>query len=180
MLLRTSDFVFRHSLKKHIKSQMRQRRLEIRFNTAFGTVIRHCAHTCRPGQQGTWVTDDMMAAYDELHRCGHAHSVETWLDGRLAGGLYAVSIGRMVYGESMFSLVSNASKIALVGLVAHCIAHDMPVIDCQQETSHLASLGAHPVSREMFETLLTDLTSRPGASWEFDPVSLDYMLGQHQ
>jgi leucyl/phenylalanyl-tRNA--protein transferase len=158
---------------------MRQGRLDIRFNTAFATVIRHCAHTVRPGQQGTWVTDDMMAAYNELHRCGHAHSVETWLDGRLAGGLYAVSIGRMVYGESMFSLVSNASKIALAGLVAHCIAQDMPVIDCQQETSHLASLGAHPVSRQTFETLLTDLTSKRCASWEFNPASLEHMLGHN-
>ncbi len=177
MVLPTADFVLSASLRKQLRRLLRQQTLELRIDSAFERVIRACAHSPRPGQSGTWITEDMIRAYIELHHAGHAHSVETWINDTLVGGLYAVSVGRMVYGESMFSNVSNASKMALAGLVAHCRAHEMPTIDCQQQTPHLASMGATPITRSEFENLLTTLTRQAPASWRFEPANWQNVLG---
>ncbi len=176
MVLRVQDFKLSASLRKLIRGLLRQRRLEVRMDHAFSDVIRACARVPRTGQHGTWILSDMVQAYQQFHAAGHVHSVETWLDGQLAGGLYAVNIGRMVYGESMFSHVSNASKIALCALVAFCSAHHMPLIDCQQETAHLASLGAKPMSRSTFEQAMGDLTPLISPTWRFHPNLWTAML----
>ncbi len=110
-------------------------------------MIEACADVRRPGQFGTWITPAIVEAYTALHERGNAHSVEAWRDGRLVGGLYGVAIGRMFFGESMFTREPDASKIALVHLVEILRALGFPLIDCQQETVHLASFGARPIPR---------------------------------
>jgi len=176
MVLRTSDFKLSHSLRKQLRQFLHSDRLVIRVDSAFPAVIRACAASPRPGQNGTWITSGMVNAYIDLHHAGYAHSVETWLDGEMVGGLYLISVGHMVYGESMFSHVSNASKIALAGLVAHCLACKLPVIDCQQQTAHLASLGGKPVSRTEFEAMLTQLIGCPDVDWTFDKSCWAHLL----
>jgi len=122
-----------------------------------------------PCQGGTWIGEDMIAAYCALHRLGYAHSVEVWIAGRLVGGLYGVSIGHMFYGESMFSLVSNGSKIALAHLARQLDRWQFGMIDCQMNTPHLASLGAREISRREFIARLQELVHcAPIADWEFD------------
>jgi leucyl/phenylalanyl-tRNA--protein transferase len=141
---------------------------EVRMDTAFERVIAACSSTPREGQAGTWIVPVMVQAYTAWHRAGRVHSVETWIDGELAGGLYCVGIGRMVFGESMFAHRTDASKIALAALVAHCRAQGVTLIDCQQNTQHLASLGAHEVSRERFEAHLAVATALPEvAHWSY-------------
>lgn len=167
MVLRTSDFRPSHSLRKSLRNLLKHGRLEIRMDHDFTQVIHHCASTPRNGQSGTWIIHEMVRAYIDLHNAGHVHSVETWLDGRLVGGLYAVNMGKMVYGESMFSHESNASKMALCALVAFCIKHHMPLIDCQQETQHLASLGAMPMPRPVFLNEMKQLVDQTSPTWVF-------------
>lgn len=150
---------------------------EVRCDTVFEQVMRCCAAP-RAAQSRTWIGEDMIAAYCELHRSGYAHSVETWLGGRLVGGLYGVSIGRMFYGESMFSLASNASKIALAHLARQLERWEFGMIDCQMNTSHLASLGAREIPRsefiasvkELIHCMPIDKQTSPGqpAGWQFD------------
>lgn len=170
MLLRTADFKLRPSLLKTLRAGLRSGQLGIRIDTAFEQVIHHCAHTPRDGQSGTWIVPDMVSAFTHLHRAGHAHSVETWWNGTLVGGLYCVNIGGMVFGESMFSHRSDASKIALAALVALCRHHGLAAIDCQQNTPHLASLGAHEVSRTVFMQTVAHAMAQPRPSWEWHPV----------
>jgi leucyl/phenylalanyl-tRNA--protein transferase len=147
---------------------------EVRIDTAFEQVIRGCAaprtkYQSSP-QGGTWIGEDMIAAYCALHRMGYAHSVEAWKDGKLAGGVYGVSIGRMFYGESMFSDVSNASKIALAHLARQLERWKFGMIDCQMNTPHLASLGAREIPRSEFIASLQELVHcEPIAHWQFDP-----------
>ena len=130
-------------------------------DSAFERVIKACSSTPREGQAGTWIVPAMVQAYTAWHRAGRVHSVETWIHGQLVGGLYCVAIGRMVFGESMFAHRTDASKIALAALVAHCRAQGVSLIDCQQNTQHLASLGAHEVSRQHFEDHLAMATAQP-------------------
>jgi leucyl/phenylalanyl-tRNA---protein transferase len=170
MVLQPAAFKLSPSLRKLIRSLMRQERLVMRMDGNFSKVMQACAHSPREGQSGTWISPAMQEAYGQLHQLGHAHSVETWWDGELAGGLYLVNIGGMVFGESMFSQRSNASKIALAALVAFCLHHQLPLIDCQQETAHLASLGARPVPREAFLQQLSTLIEQPPPIWHFDPL----------
>lgn len=142
----------------------------------FDQVIQACAKTPREGQNGTWIVDDMVQAYQAWHRLGCVHSVETWHQGELVGGLYCVHIGRMLYGESMFSWRTDASKIALSALVAWARKWQLPWIDCQQQTRHLASLGAAPVSRELFERGLKSLTNQAcAANWQFEREDWRYL-----
>lgn len=145
MVLFCDELKVSRSLAKNV----RNRGFEVRIDSAFAKVIKACAGP-RKGETGTWLSRDMQAAYLTLHRSGHAHSVETWRDGRLVGGLYGVSIGRMFYGESMFSTETDASKVALVGLVEDLRRRAMPLIDCQQRTPLLASLGAREIPRREF------------------------------
>jgi leucyl/phenylalanyl-tRNA--protein transferase len=153
MVLRTSQFKVSHSLKKSIRRTRNSMRVggpwEIRFDSAFEQVMRECAAPRRDGP-GTWISDEMIASYVALHRMGYAHSSELWFEGRLVGGAYGVCIGRMFYGESMFARVPDASKVALACLVEFLLHNGVELIDCQQVTSHLASLGAQPISRGDF------------------------------
>lgn len=136
-------------ISRSLAKTLRNKRYEVRFDTAFEAVIEACAAP-RDGEAGTWIVPEMKAAYRRLHALGHAHSVETWIDGRLAGGLYGIAIGRMFYGESMFTRVRDGSKIALAYLVRRLIDQGYGMIDCQMETGHLASLGARAIPRAEF------------------------------
>lgn len=131
-------------------------------------VMHACANVNRHGQHGTWITPEVIAAYEALHRAGLAHSVETWVEGRRVGGLYGVSLGRMFYGESMFAHRTDASKIALAALIAHLHEHQVDMIDCQQNTAHLASLGAREVSRRTFITHMHAAIRHSSIPWQFD------------
>ena len=170
MVLRVRDFKLQPSLRTEIRSGLRSGRLEIRFDHDFEAVIRACSGSPRKGQDGTWILPEMVEAYWALHRAGHAHSVETWWDGELVGGLYCVAIGRMVFGESMFTRRSNASKIALAALVAACSAWGVEAIDCQQNTAHLASLGAREMPRGDFLQVVRHGAALPAPAWRHEPL----------
>jgi leucyl/phenylalanyl-tRNA--protein transferase len=176
MVLVPSQFRLHRSLRKTIARFAADPQCEVRFDSAFGEVIRACSHSERPGQSGTWIVPGMVAAYEAFHRAGFAHSVETWVRGRMVGGLYCVSIGRAVFGESMFTRVPDASKVALAGLVAFCLANDLPLIDCQQNTRHLASLGAHEIPRADFVAQVEHSAGLAPPAWRFDPVYWNRLL----
>ncbi|MFZ5485170.1 MAG: leucyl/phenylalanyl-tRNA--protein transferase [Pseudomonadota bacterium] len=156
-------------VSRSLAKRLRRGDYEIRVDTAFEAVMRACAEP-RPGQRGTWIVPAMIRAYVELHALGHAHSVEAWRDGALVGGLYGVALGRMFYGESMFSRASDASKAALAHLAAQLRRWQFGLIDCQMATDHLASLGARPVARLEFLDRVTELVHLPGlpGTWTFD------------
>jgi leucyl/phenylalanyl-tRNA--protein transferase len=137
---------------------------------AFSDVISHCQTTLRPNQEGTWITDDMRACYNELHRLGFAHSVEVWQEDDLVGGLYGVSIGQFFAGESMFAQKSDASKFALVYLTRQLQIWGFPLIDCQMHTEHLAKFGAETLPRASFLTQLAAAVTTQGrpSKWRFD------------
>ena len=176
MVLNTARFKLHRSLRKSLRHLLDAQRLEIRFDHGFESVIQACARKPRAGQPGTWIVPDMVKAYGALHKAGHAHSIETWLDGELAGGLYCVNLGGMVFGESMFAHQTDASKIALCALVAFCGAHHITMIDCQQTTQHLASLGAAEISREDFVAHLDKTVGLAAPSWHFNPLYFNQML----
>ena len=146
MVLHVDEFRVSRSLARRV----RHRDFETRIDTAFRDVVDSCAAAPREGQRGTWITPEMVDAYCELHERGIAHSVESWRDGRLCGGLYGMAIGRVLFGESMFARETDASKVALFHLVALLRRQGVPLVDCQQETTHLASFGARPISRKAF------------------------------
>lgn len=160
MVLFVDEFRVSHSLKKRLVRSIDDERIAIRCDSAFEDVIRACAAP-RDADGGTWIVDEMVDAYLALHRLGVAHSVETWIDGRLAGGLYGLAIGRMFYGESMFARATDASKIALAHLVAFARSRSMPMLDCQQQTRHLASMGARPITRVEFSERIGALVDQP-------------------
>jgi leucyl/phenylalanyl-tRNA--protein transferase len=169
MVLFSAEFRLARSLRKTLVRFLRTPGCEIRFDSAFERVIAACAQTPRDGQDGTWIVPEMVDAYTAWHRLGTVHSVETWIDGELAGGLYGVNLGRMFFGESMFSWRTDASKIALAALVAFCRAHAIDLIDCQQQTGHLASLGAREIPRTTFEGLVAPrVAATPPAPWAYD------------
>ena len=175
MTLCTKQFKLHRSLRKTLQYFVGNPACEIRFDTAFEEVINACASKPRDGQPGTWILPEMIAAYRALHAAGHAHSVETWIDGELVGGLYGVNLGGMVFGESMFAHVADASKIALCALVAFCRAHGIEMIDCQQNTGHLASLGAGEIGRDDFTAHVAANSTRPAPAWRFEPVYWDHL-----
>ena len=153
MVLHTDHFRISDSLRKTLRKVERSRteggRWQVTFDTAFEQVMRACAAPRKDGP-GTWISEEIITGYTGLHAIGHAHSSELWLDGELVGGAYGVCIGRMFYGESMFARVTDASKIALAYLVGFLRSEGVRMVDCQQETGHLASLGAAPISRAAF------------------------------
>ena len=154
MVLFLDEFKIATSLAKSIKKTS----LQVRFNTDFRQVITACSQTIREGQSGTWITDEIIKAYCEMHEAGHAISAECWLGDKLVGGCYGVKIGTMFYGESMFHLVTNASKIAFVFLVQKLKAEGVEMMDCQMKTAHLANFGAREISRKEFaERLVSNL-----------------------
>ncbi|HWI81736.1 leucyl/phenylalanyl-tRNA--protein transferase [Ramlibacter sp.] len=176
MVLFTAEFKLHRSLRKTLAKFIADPRCELRIDSAFGDVIRACAGSERPGQSGTWIVPRMVRAYEAFHRAGFAHSFETWIDGRLEAGLYCVGIGRAVFGESMFTRVPDGSKIALAALVAFCRANGVELIDCQQNTQHLASLGAREIPRARFVTHVSRNTDKPAPAWRFDPVYWNQLL----
>ncbi|WP_428423293.1 leucyl/phenylalanyl-tRNA--protein transferase [Methylibium sp.] len=169
MVLPVAEFKLSHSLRKTLRRFIARPGCEVRIDHAFDRVIGACAGTPRDGQEGTWIQPELRAAYGEWHRLGAVHSFETWIDGVLVGGLYGVNLGRMFFGESMFAHATDASKIALAALVAFCRAHGIELIDCQQRTAHLASLGAREIDRPTFEGHLAHaVPQRPPSDWTYD------------
>jgi leucyl/phenylalanyl-tRNA--protein transferase len=168
MVLVPDEFKISRSLAKTLRNAS----YEVRLDTSFDKVAHACADKPRDGQSGTWITREMQAAYGELHRLGYAHSVETWIGGKLAGGLYGIAIGQAFYGESMFADARDASKIAIAHLCAHLKRRGFGIIDCQMETRHLASLGARPIPRRDFAArleVLCALGDGPGR-WPADAI----------
>jgi leucyl/phenylalanyl-tRNA--protein transferase len=177
MVLKTEQFAVSASLRKTLRKVHRSiatdRRWQIRFDFAFEQVMRECAAPRRDGA-GTWISEDIVTGYRALHRLGYAHSAEVWLDGKLVGGAYGVSIGHMFYGESMFTRVSNGSKIALAYLVHFLRQNGVAMIDCQQQTDHLASLGAQPIARSEFLQHLKQAIEQPQIhNWRPLPLFAD-------
>ena len=170
---RTVLFVDEFRVTRSLRKRVKQQRFEIRVDSAFRAVMEACARVPRPGQAGTWITPAIVAAYGELHERGNAHSVEAWREGRLVGGLYGVAIGRMFFGESMFALEPDASKVALVHLIAILRARGVPLVDCQMETAHLASFGARPIARRRFAELVAQLvhSAPPEDPWGMPQAS---------
>lgn len=169
MVLPVAGFKLSQSLKKTLRRFLRTPGCEVRFDHDFRAVMRACAQTPREGQDGTWIVPEMLQAYGAWHDQGAVHSVETWVNGTLVGGLYFVNLGHMCFGESMFSHRTDASKIALAALVAACRARGVAWVDCQQNTGHLASLGAHEVPRSRFLELVNDgLRAGPVRPWTYD------------
>ena len=166
LVLEAGDLVVSRSLEKTI----RRGRYRVTLDTAFDRVIRACAESPRPGQQGTWITEDMERAYRHLHELGYAHSAEAWLDDQLVGGLYGVSLGAAFFGESMFARAGDASKVAFVTLVEQLDRWGIDLVDCQVHTEHLARFGAAEWPRERFLRRLADALEQPTRSgrWQLD------------
>ena len=158
-------------VNRSLSKSIRRRPYRLSLDTAFGQVIRHCARVPRPGQDGTWITHDMIAAYDRLHALGHAHCVEAWAGDELVGGLYGVAVGAVFCGESMFALAPDASKIAFVELAHQLERWGFELIDCQVYTEHLERFGAVEWPRARFLTALRELAPRellPPGPWRFE------------
>ena len=170
MVLPTDELKVSRSLAKSI----RNRGFEVRVDTAFAAVLEGCAGP-RRDQPGTWLGPEMREAYLRLHQLGYAHSFETWRDGSLQGGLYGMAIGRMFFGESMFSRSTDASKVALAALVGELRMRGFPLIDCQMNTSHLASLGAHEIRRADFLRAVSALVNyaEPPGTWRFTSRTME-------
>ncbi len=167
LVLFPSEIKISRSLNKILRRQI----FHVTMDTAFEQVITACAHVRKMNNEGTWLVDEMIQAYCELHRAGYAHSVEAWCeDGSLAGGLYGVSLGRCFFGESMFMRKSNASKVALVGLTRYLAKREFQLIDCQVTTNHMQSLGAREISRRKFLSYLDEALQAPTlvGSWKME------------
>ena len=176
MTLQPSELIVHHSLRKKIKQIISQPEWAITVDGAFTQVIANCALSPRAGQDGTWITAEIQTHYIELFHQKIAHSVEVWHQGHLVGGLYGINLGKMFYGESMFMKVPDASKVALAALCAACLKMDIPLIDCQQETQHLASLGAKPLEKIVFLNRLETLITQPAPIWNFDKQILAHWV----
>jgi len=165
-------------ITKSFRRVLRNAKYSVTFDHAFTRVIRACGQIPRPGQTGTWLHPDMQEAYALLHQQGYAHSIETWMDGELAGGVYGIALGKAFFGESMFALRPNASKIALAALRGVLAAKSYDFIDCQVETEHLVRMGAVTVPRDHFLDALALALTKPGDigswadyRWEYDDES---------
>lgn len=174
-------------LSRSLKKSLRKTPFDVAIDQQFEQVVRHCAETPRDGQPGTWITKEMQAAYCQLHQLGHAHSVEISLNGTLVGGLYGVCLGRVFFGESMFSHHSNSSKAALLALCLLAQPLNLALIDCQMQTNHLASLGATTMTRDVFEQRLAQLVGNPALAqadktspWLQSPMSLASLTGEYR
>ncbi|MEZ5661401.1 MAG: leucyl/phenylalanyl-tRNA--protein transferase [Burkholderiaceae bacterium] len=169
MVLHVAELRVHRSLQKTIRRHRRECDWQLSLDRAFESVMRACAAP-RGGEAGTWITPEMVDAYVGLHQRGFAHSVEVWQNtgsgSRMIGGLYGVAIGRMFFGESMFALEADASKTALVALVALLQSLDFRMIDCQQNTRHLASLGAREIARPVFLEQMSRLIDTPAPDWK--------------
>jgi leucyl/phenylalanyl-tRNA--protein transferase len=141
-------------VSKSMKQAIKSGTFEFRVNTAFEEVVNNCMMAYREGQDGTWITNDIVAAYTQLHKLGYAHSAEAWCNGELVGGLYGIKLGHTFFGESMFAKKSNASKFAFIQWVQQLAQEGIGIIDCQVFTGHLESLGARMISRDSFLKLI--------------------------
>jgi leucyl/phenylalanyl-tRNA--protein transferase len=161
-------------ISRSLRKTLKKANYTIRADSAFNQVVRACAEP-RKERPGTWIHDEMIAAYTALHEMGLAHSIETWMEGELVGGLYGVAQGKMFFGESMFSRTTDASKVAFVHLVRHLERRGFKMIDCQMKTAHLASFGAREISREEFSLKLKELVNYPERvdKWCMDNESLE-------
>jgi len=164
-------------LSRRLRRSLRQSTAEVRFNTSFADVIRACGGP-RRSEQGTWITPDMVNAYERLHDQGWAHSIEIWQDGSLVGGLYGLAIGRAFFGESMFSIDANASKIALLTLSRRMDSGAFGIVDCQMVSNHLLSLGAAVIPRQEFIAILKPLCNSAVRfeNWPSEPISVPELL----
>ena len=160
-----------------LRQTMKKRPYQLTLDSAFGDVIAHCAETPRPGQDGTWITDEMEQTYNHLHDIGFAHSVEACQDGFLVGGLYGVSLGSIFFGESMFAHASDASKIAFVAFVRQLRRWDFDLLDSQVHTDHLARFGTHEITRTDYLGKLRECLTKPTRQgrwdWDDDPYEAD-------
>jgi len=172
-VFRKGDF----HLSRRLRRELQKSTVEVRFNTAFADVVVACAAP-RRYEESTWITGDMVTAYNALHRSGWAHSVEIWQEGRLVGGLYGIIIGRVLFGESMFSGQTNASKIALLLLDRMLQSGTLALIDCQVQSRHLLSLGASVVPRAHFVASLNELCEPPTAfeKWPERPIKASQLV----
>jgi leucyl/phenylalanyl-tRNA--protein transferase len=143
-----------YKIPRSMRNVLNQNKFEVTFNKAFNEVILHCQQIKRTGQEGTWITNDIVSSYTKLHELGFAKSVEVWQNDLLVGGLYGVDLGHVFCGESMFSKVSNASKVAFIALITHLKEHQYKLLDCQLHNHHLESLGAFEISRDTFMLVL--------------------------
>ncbi len=171
MVLQLDRFKIARSLAKTSRRLHREARWRVSLDEAFGEVMQACAEP-RDGAAGTWITPEMRQAYADLHRLQHAHSIEIWEGTALIGGLYGVSLGRMFFGESMFARRTDASKIALFALVETLKPLGFRMIDCQQNTDHLASLGAFEIPRSQFVESLSSLVDQPAPDWRAVEIGL--------
>ncbi|QCU90286.1 leucyl/phenylalanyl-tRNA--protein transferase [Thiomicrorhabdus sediminis] len=173
------DVKLRKSLKKRLRQLLKNPGFSVKFDCNFKEVMSQCAQMPRHGQDGTWISNAMIKAYEKLHQAGHAHSVEVYLDDQLIGGLYGVAIGKMFYGESMFAKQTDASKIALIVLANQLKEWGFRAIDTQVETAHLNSLGAQCISRLAFEGLIAQQTAKPfpAKKWHLDSQWHQKLLG---
>jgi len=172
-ILRPSELHVSRRLRQYVRAS----NATLSFNRAFDQVIRACAEH-RKSQRGTWITVAMMQAYEALHTDGWAHSVEVWHDDELIGGLYGLCIGKVFFGESMFSAKTNASKLALIGLVRHLLDHDFEIIDCQVVSPHLTSLGATTIARDEFTRILHSAckSEAPHSHWPHEQIAISKLL----
>ena len=157
-------------LPRSLRKEMRRGTYEVRADTAFAAVINACAETSRPGQESTWITEDMETAYNALHRAGWAHSIEAWADGELVGGLYGISIGGMFFGESMFARAPDASKVAFATLLGNLVEWGFDLVDCQTKTEHLLRFGAVGWKRKKFLAAVAETQTKPTrmGPWKLD------------
>lgn len=164
-------------VSRSLKQAMKKNVFKITTDTVFDSVIRQCAQVCRRDGGGTWITAEMIKAYMRLYHSGYAHSVESWFDGELVGGLYGVAIGKVFFGESMFAVKDNASKAAFVTLIRQLKRWCFKMIDCQVTTSHLKNFGAREISRKEFIVLLNGDSEEPlgpgpwKTEWEYDETA---------
>ena len=151
----------RAHVSRSLRKRMRRGDYEIRCDTQFGAVVRACGAVPRPGQDGTWITDELVRGYEELHALGYAHSIECWMDGALVGGLYGVSLGRVFFGESMFAVAPDASKMAFAALLGNLVHWGFELVDCQVHTEHLERFGAEEWPRKRFLQRLRRAVGEP-------------------
>jgi len=164
MVLICSELRVSRSMQRTLRQSASDPGVEVCIDRSFDEVMAACSEP-RSGEAGTWITPEILRAYGELHRRGLAHSVETWIDGRLVGGLYGVGLGRMFFGESMFARATDASKIALAALVRVLLREGVPMIDCQQNTRPLASLGGREIARHEFTAHVRRAVRQPPIHW---------------
>jgi leucyl/phenylalanyl-tRNA--protein transferase len=165
MVLQPAHLRLHRSLRQAIRRALRQSGLSLRVDQDFRDVMRACAGQHRPGQQGTWILPNMMTAYQDLHELGHAHCLALHQDGQLVAGLYWIDVGRAVFGESMFTTVTDGSKMALCTLALMCRRAGVGMIDCQQQTEHLAFMGAAPLPRAQFLAHIRGVRDEPPVPW---------------